>query len=762
MQKQKSHNLPKFIMIMTIILLVGTLFGVVGYYLIKDNKTEIQQVDKEKLSDNKISKNSEDNNGRKEMIKISGNEHVGYVYLKDNVIYHGDEIRGFLADDKINIYLGDEILTFEGDLKKLSFGIVEGMNWNFYYDTLEISNTFQGPYAIYEKTNMDKISYKCDGSLLVTSKGEQFPNYYCETNSKDFLSQYEFSAANGNGFATGGGYSEFWYKLYIKKINGINYTFSSRLIGDTTDSDDKHSNIKKYNEDYQRLSNKKYLDEILTDEENKKKIEEWDEFIENVKFIEKDKPNSCSKEGNLSVLARSAYPYNKARITSTKGNRGGSVNFPHRTFLITDPNFILEGVNVPEVNRITVEWDGDKEIKQIQNFTRGNTHWCFDINEKIGNITPGVNIYTVKLFLDKDEIIEYGVQIIYDTYPSVILDDITINIDWFSEIKKEPVENFFSQDVLDNFYTDCNYDLPCYNLFSFYKAGSVRSGKYKNYNYYLVSRTFMGHGSSDDYYRAIFNSSEKEIILLKKYSNEPYGKDKPFFTVAENITVENLLPKKEILIPNSSYYLEAHDESPNILFSKMISIEYYKSKKIFTDPEVGDVYMEDKTKTFFVKVPDGSLKIYRIKLPFVSSREKSEDWNYDDLLLDITFTDGKVNTENYFHGSRYQFVCAGGDMYDIVPEKDLSPEKNLRLLGTSPNGEKFYEFKSNKLKEYYENTNSLSGIRYHINDNISFEQFESFHPLIFWKDPFDRWVQFTNNRLSSMAECGGGLSNSAI
>ncbi|MCK5591220.1 MAG: hypothetical protein KAI72_04620, partial [Candidatus Pacebacteria bacterium] len=422
------------------------------------------------------------------------------------------------------------------------------------------------------------------------------------------------------------------------------------------------------------------------------------------KFIEENESNSCSKEGDLSVLAKSAYPYNKARITSIKGNRGDHGSFPHRTFLISDPDFILEGVNVPEVNSITIEWDGDKEIKQVQNFTRGNTHWCFDINEKIGNIAPGVNIYTVKLFLDKDEIIEYGVQIIYDTYPSVILDNITINIDWFSEIKKEPIENFFSQDVLDNFYTDCNYNLPCYNLFSFYKAGSVRSGKYKDYNYYLVSRTFMGHGSSDDYYRAIFNSSEKKLILLKKHSNEPYGEDKPFFTVAENITVENLLPKKEILIPNSSYYLEAHDESPNALFSKMISIEYYKSKKIFTDPEAGDVYMEDKTKTFFVKVPDGSLKIYRIKLPFVRSREKSEDWNYDDLLLDITFTDGKANTENYFHGSRYQFVCAGGDMYDIVAEKDLNPEKNLKLLGTSPNGEEFYEFKSNKLKEYYENT----------------------------------------------------------
>ena len=244
-----------------------------------------------------------------EIIKISGNKYIGYVYLKDNVIYYGDEARGFLADDKINIYLRDEILSFEGDVKKLSFGIVEGMDYNFYYDNLEISNTFRRPYAFPGEINMNKVSYKCDGPLLI---GGKIPNYYCKTNNEDLLSQFEFSAANGNGFATGGGYSEFWYKLYIKKINGINYTFSSRLIGDTIDSDDKYSNVKKYDEDYQRLSNKKYLDEILTDEENKKKIEEWDEFVEKITFTEKDTESfSC---GDFTVKDVDGNIYNTVKI----------------------------------------------------------------------------------------------------------------------------------------------------------------------------------------------------------------------------------------------------------------------------------------------------------------------------------------------------------------------------------------------------------------------------------------------------------------
>lgn len=67
MQKQKTRDLPKFIMTMTIILFLGTLFGVVGYYLtmdgkVADNQSKTQQADLEKSSDNKISNNSEDNN----------------------------------------------------------------------------------------------------------------------------------------------------------------------------------------------------------------------------------------------------------------------------------------------------------------------------------------------------------------------------------------------------------------------------------------------------------------------------------------------------------------------------------------------------------------------------------------------------------------------------------------------------------------------------------------------------------------------------
>ena len=486
-------------------------------------------------------------------------------------------------------------------------------------------------------------------------------------------------------------------------------------------------------------------------------------------------PYICSKEGDLSVLANSAYPYNKARITSKEGGRGGSIYFPTDIFVINDSDFLLEGVNVPEVNRITVEWDGDNKVTQVKNFERGDTHWCFAISKEIGNLEKGVNIYMVRLYLDDDEVIEYSVQLTQNVFGGEINDHEILHINWLSEIEKKPVQNFFSKEELEGFYTDCNYyeddyktKRACYELFSFYKAGTVSGGTYSGYDYYLLSQTFIGHGEVDYYYRLIFNPSDRRLILLSKYSNEPDEKDKEFFTLAENITVDNLLPPPEISIPNTSYFLEPHSESPNVLFADMISYDYYNSRKVFTGSGAGDVYIEEKTKTFFVRVPDGSLMIYRIKLPFVKDRGESEGWR-DDLLLDIKFTDGKQNVEHYSHGSTYQFTCLGGYLYDIALPESTNFDSQLTLAGVSASGDKFYELRDErKLREIYEKKGAIayegfpSRLSYTFKDDISFEDFLALHPLLFWKDPFGRWVQFTNNIFSPVAECGGGMSKSAL
>ena len=101
MQKQKSHNLPKFIMIMTIILLVGALFGAVSYYLIKDNSNSnqptIKQIKSIELSqDKKAVLNAETKEviftieETNKFLKDSGYEYNPDTFQTTNEKYRGD------------------------------------------------------------------------------------------------------------------------------------------------------------------------------------------------------------------------------------------------------------------------------------------------------------------------------------------------------------------------------------------------------------------------------------------------------------------------------------------------------------------------------------------------------------------------------------------------------------------------------------------------------------------------------------------------
>jgi len=497
----------------------------------------------------------------------------------------------------------------------------------------------------------------------------------------------------------------------------------------------------------------------------------FDRIISTFKFIEKGLA-SCSKEGDLSLLKGAVYPLNKAKLVSKELFPGGSFQFFEDTFKMAGSSFVLEGVNVPEANKITVQWSGDEAEKQVANFERGDTHWCFDISEDSGNVKAGANVYTVRIYFDADEIIEYKITAIGDIFRGEIEDEEVLHVDWFSAIKKTPVENFLSEVEMEGIYANClinNTKEVCYGLFSFYKAGTVSGGKYKGYDYYLVSSDSWGMGG-ESYYRIIYKPSDGRLILIEEYSNEPVSSEKGYFVLAKNITIDNLIPKVEIPIPDSSYVLESHSESPNILFSEITEGLYFDtSEKIFSDVDAGDIYLENSDKTFFVRVSDGSAMAYRIKLPFVENREESSRWNTDDLLLDIKFIDGKQNTEYYAHGSRYQFVCAAGDMYDIVSDDFIDVNTQLGLVGTSPFGDKFYEINDEKkIREIYDNKRTIpygglsADASYVFSQDITFEEFKALHPLLFWKDPFGRWVQFTNNIFTSAAECGGGYGRSAL
>lgn len=195
---------------------------------------------------------------------IKGDEIIIYLY------------EGYLDEDKKQQYKKSKNLSFVGNINKIEFPSIL-IPKNFYYNRLEITTEVKGPYQIYKPVT--KVNYQCDGPLIYYSNGEPVNYQYCETNGKDFLTQYEFSAADGIGFATGGGHSDRWYKLYIKKVNEQNLFFIGELKGDFADTD-----FSNYEKEFNRLSTQEYLDEIIEDKENQEKIKQWDYFIEKTNF----------------------------------------------------------------------------------------------------------------------------------------------------------------------------------------------------------------------------------------------------------------------------------------------------------------------------------------------------------------------------------------------------------------------------------------------------------------------------------------------
>jgi hypothetical protein len=229
-----------------------------------------------------VENRNETNNNTQETIPSDVSQDQGLqdgVNIKSDKVYFYDEEKGSVSGKNIKIKLGDGNLSFEGDLTKLSFYPFEDSeNTGFYYNNLEVSTGFACPYGIC--THPEKINFKCDGPL-VSRKGEgpEIKWDYCQTNNNDYLAQYEFGPDNGNGFSTGGEIGYGWHKLYIKKFGNSNLFFFGYL-GEPYFSNEQKSDWDKIKE----LSDKKYLDGLLQQEDNKKLIKGWDDFVQNIKF----------------------------------------------------------------------------------------------------------------------------------------------------------------------------------------------------------------------------------------------------------------------------------------------------------------------------------------------------------------------------------------------------------------------------------------------------------------------------------------------
>ena len=257
----------------------------------------------------------------------------------------------------------------------------------------------------------------------------------------------------------------------------------------------------------------------------------------------------------------------------------------------------------------------------------------------------------------------------------------------------------------------------------YYRAGKVMDGEYKGREVNLEIIPGLGM----DYRHYVLVAGQP--VIFEDKNIKIYGVDD--------------LPEK-INLPGSSYVLRK-----NWLSFKLFA-DIKKQIKVFTDPVLGDFYLTDMG-CLAAELPDHTAITYDIVLPFVDTNTRA---------LDVRLKDNSVNTDPYTYN---RIVGCGADCFyfAVVDETVLKPQVRLVEAGVASNGEVFYEYQDKQAPELKALYNDKNTVAYYNTENgyeqiqkskYTYAEFLGHHPLLYWKDPLGRWIEFKNDRFQIAAE----------
>lgn len=263
-----------------------------------------------------------------------------------------------------------------------------------------------------------------------------------------------------------------------------------------------------------------------------------------------------------------------------------------------------------------------------------------------------------------------------------------------------------------------------------YLVGSITNGELKDEKLYLLAE--QGMGTTYRFY--IIKDNEK--IYLTGY----YGPD--YIKNWEIDGIDNL--PEAISLPETSHILTKG--WPSLFFTRL-NIK----KKIFTDEVLGDIYLSSGG-CLFARLPDGRAINYDLKVDFS-----------EDDIIPIIFNDGKSNDEEYEYKKSGESAGCGAFCVTFSDVSDSIPniEQKIKEVGRTSGGDVFYELVNSsdqRLVDLYNDKNTVAfyntenGYKKMEQNKYSYEEFLGFKPLLYWKDPLGRWIEFTNKRFIIAAE----------
>jgi len=259
-----------------------------------------------------------------------------------------------------------------------------------------------------------------------------------------------------------------------------------------------------------------------------------------------------------------------------------------------------------------------------------------------------------------------------------------------------------------------------------YLTGKLLSGEYAGQD--LVLELVPGLGT-DFVYHAV--KADADTVLTSYEPNRKHYKFKGVDDAPESIELSN-----------TGYQLKKAYRQ--VMFSTLAI-----KQKLFEHQVLGPVYLMENG-CIMAELPDHTAIAYDLVIPFVNRENGS---------IQMTFSGNEKNTENY----QYNAITGCGALCYYLAVQDenvLKPQERLVLAGTTSNQEPVYILKDSNdrlLQNLYADKNTVAYMADGSYENTgknkyTYQQFLAFNPLVYWKDPLGRWIEFKNQRFILAAE----------
>ncbi|MDD3284423.1 MAG: hypothetical protein PHZ07_02410 [Patescibacteria group bacterium] len=407
--------------------------------------------------------------------------------------------------------------------------------------------------------------------------------------------------------------------------------------------------------------------------------------------------------------------------------------------------------------------DPDREMKPNNNFTKyiliivvsllfiGNAGAFYYIFKNVKEKRIDESIKKVENIIQEENL--NNIDNSTTTTEEVALKDGEILIEWSEWPASKTGWDIFNYQKMQDFLKDDeffkNTDENISNLissFSVLKVGKIIEGSYTGNDLYIV--TFQPEGPIRVQMLRVIKDND-DLIVIGKNSDQLDEFYQKFFIVNNNISIANFGVLETINIPDSSFVLKKTDSEP---FKLMTS--YDNPEKLFKYNDKDYIYKDKTSNCFIARANDGTVREYSFDLKFLGQKGDSQPAHAIPYKLDITWTNSSKNTNEYIF--KAMTGCGASGCYNYV---NYISDNDIKEIGKTSTGDSIYGLRDSNFKDilkvmydqYYPGYNSQTQTQ---NEKISFEEFLSNRPLIFWKDPFGKFIEFRDAKYLPAVECG--------